>query len=234
MVAWSALHSLTAELHSGMLTLATLCIVAVAVAQLVVGYRDRFPKRLVNLAIRTRGYFEATGYVAAVGGVVGLVLSGYTGMNAWPPDVLLESALIRNKITITIFVTVLWMMIVFIRVRFGRGLWTCPLMATLYTGLAVFAFGLIALTGSMGAHTTVGESIADPVWALLGIDVTKDLFMFPMWLGGAIALAAIGLLVTSLIVARRHKLYSVELTPEACSKVSGFLKWDEPTTDLKK
>ena len=225
----SALHSLTAELHAGFLTLAILGILGTAICQLIIGFKNRLPKKIVSFAIKARGYLEPTSYVGATVGVIALVLSGWTGMNAWPREALLESAIIRNKITLTIFGTVLWIMILYLRIRFGRGLWTCPMMATLYTGLAIIAFGFVAATGSMGAHlgTTVGESILDPFWDLFNIDITKDLVLSSTIAGG-IALICVSLLLISLIIARRYRLLTVELSPETCQKITSIFKWDEP------
>jgi hypothetical protein len=220
----AALHSLTAELHAGFLTLAFACIVAVALAQIIVRMKGCLPRALVALAIKVRGYAEAAGYVGAVAGIVGLLLSAWTGMYAWPQDALLESAVIRNKITLTLFATVLWGGVVFIRMRFGRGLWTCPAMAFLYTALAVVAYGVLGMTGSLGAHLTVGESVLDPLWNLIGVDVNESLAIEP-GLAVMVALVCVVALVAAMFVARRLDLFGVELGPE-CER---FFKWDEPT-----
>lgn len=232
MVSMSALHSLTAEIHSGMLTLAFACILAVAISQFVVAHSKRFPKSLVNLGIKVRGYAEATGYVAAVGGLIGLFLSTWTGMYAWPQEDLLLSEEVRNKITLTVFAVALWSMVVFIRMRFGRGLWTCPAMATVYTLVAIAAMGVTGATGSVGAHLTKGESLIDPIWDTLRIHITESFVLEP---SVAAALAMIGVigLVFALAYAKRAKLFEVDLGPDTCQK---FFKWDEPTihTDQRK
>jgi len=224
MVSMSALHSLTAELHAGFLTLAFVCIVIVAGSQIVVRYKSRMPKRLVNLAIRVRGYTEAAGYVGAVGGLLGLLLSAWTGMYAWPSSALLDSPEVRNKIMLTVFATVLWAMVVFVRLRFGRGLWTCPAMATLYVVLAFVAYGVVGMTGSLGAHLTLGESVLDPLWNLVGVDVGEDLALEPATAALLALLSMLGLIL-ALWVARRKDLFSVRLDAETCQK---FFKWDEP------
>lgn len=224
MVSMSALHSLTAELHGGMLTLAFACIMIVAACQIAVRLRSRMPKRLVNVAIRIRGYAEAAGYVSAMAGVIGLILSAATGMYAWPSSALIDSPEVRNKIMLTLFATVLWAMVVFIRVRFGRGLWTCPAMATLFVVLTIVSFGVVGMTGSLGAHLTVGESLLDPLWNLVGLDIGKDMTLQPSIAAVLALLAAVGLIV-SLLVAKRKDLFSVKLGPETCQK---FFKWDEP------
>lgn len=224
MVSMSSLHSLTAEMHGGALTLAFICILAVAVAQVVVAHKKLFGVRLTDIAVKVRGYAEATGYVAAVGGLIGLLLSSWTGMYAWPQEDLLLSEEVRNKITLTIFATVLWGMVVFIRMRFGRGLWACPAMATVYTLIALAAMSVTGATGSVGAHLTKGESLLDPLWDFLNVTITESFVLEPSIAGGIALFSMIGL-VLSLIYARRAGLFDVKLAPETCQK---YFKWDEP------
>ena len=225
MVTMSALHSLTAELHSGFLTLAFVSIVIVALAQITVRLKNRMPRRLVNAAIRVRGYAEATGYVGSVAGMVGLVLSAYTGMYAWPQDVLINDPIIRNKILLTAFSGAFWIGIIVIRTRFGRGLWTCPAMATLYVALAVVGFGVVGMTGSLGAHLTVGSSILDPLWQFFKINFNQTLEIATV-LAALIAVVSVVAFIISLAIARSTDLFSVKLGAETCTK---FFKWDEPT-----
>lgn len=224
MVSMTSLHSLTAELHGGALTLAFICIMAVAISQVVVAHRKLFGATLSDLAMKVRGYAEATGYVAAVGGLIGLLLSAWTGMYAWPQEDLLLSEEVRNKITLTVFATVLWAMVVFVRMRFGRGLWTCPTMASVYTLIAIAAMAVTGATGSVGAHLTKGESLLDPIWNFLNVSITESFVMEPSIAGGIAFFSMIGL-VLSLIYAKRAGLFDVKLGPETCQKV---FKWDEP------
>ncbi|MEW5748652.1 MAG: hypothetical protein AB1793_07740 [Candidatus Thermoplasmatota archaeon] len=232
MVSMSSLHSLTAEIHGGMLTLAFVCIVAVAASQVVVRYRNRFPKSLVDLAMKVRGYAEATGYVAAVGGLIGMFLSTYTGMYAWPLEDLIVPEDVRNKITLTVFSMALWSMVVFIRFRFGRGLWTCPAMAAVYVLVAAAAMGVTGATGSIGAHLTKGESLMDPVWDLLRVEITESFVLQP-GIATALALVAVVGLMLALVYGKRAGLFDVKLGPDTCQRA---FKWDEPTihTDQRK
>ena len=229
MVTMSALHALTAELHAGFLTLSFVCIMIVAVSQIVVRFKNRMPKVFVRWAIKVRGYTEAAGYVGAVLGVLGLLLSAWTGMYAWPQDVLLESAVVRNKILLTAFSTVMWGGVVYIRSRFGRGLWTCPAMATLYVGLAFVAFGVLGTTGSMGAHLVQGGSALDPLWNFVGFRVSANLVLSAN-IDAAIAIASAAAFVIALYIARRYDLFSVKLGPETCQRV---FKWDEPKIEYE-
>jgi len=226
MVSMTALHSLTAELHAGFLTLAFVCIMLVAGSQVIVHLRNRkwMPRKLVDLAIRTRGYLEAAGYVGAALGLIGILLSAYTGMYAWPQDVLLDSVVVQNKIMFTTFSGVLWGGVLFIRARFGRGLWTCPMMAAFYTGLAFVAYGILGMTGSLGAHLTVGESILDPLWDWIGMRVDTPIALDAEVAAG-IAIVCGMIFVLSLAIARKYDLFSVRLEAETCQKL---FRWDEP------
>jgi len=228
MVTMSALHALTAELHSGFLTLAFACIMIVAVSQVVVRYKKWMPKIFVRWAIIVRGYAEAASYVAVVAGLLGLLLSAYTGMYAWPMDSLLESGVVRNKILFTVYATVMWGAVAFLRTRFGRGLWTCPAMATVYVAFTFVAYGFIGMAGSLGAHITQGGSVLDPLWSIVGFKVETTVEFSPE-LAAGIAIVSAAVFVVSLWLARRYDLFAVKLGPETCQK---FFKWDEPRIHL--
>jgi hypothetical protein len=229
MVDMSDYHSLTAELHAGMLTLAFVCIMAVAIAQIAVRLRRWMPKTLVSWAVKTRGYFEAAGYVSAVVGILGLLLSAWTGMYAWPYDVLVNDAIVRNKILLSAFATIMWTGVIFIRTRFGRGLWTCSPMATLYVLLTFVSFGVLGTTGSMGAHITKGGSAMDPIWNFVGYQVTSDLILDSN-IAALVAIASMGVIVLSLFVAKRYDLFQVRLEAATCQKL---FKWDEPRIEYE-
>jgi len=224
MVTVEALHALTAELHAGFLTLAFVCIMIVAACQIVVRLRNRMPKSFVNISIRIRGYMEAAGFVGAVLGVLGLLLSAWTGMYAWTLDALINDPVIRNKILLTAFATVLWAGVVFIRSRFGRGLWTCPAMASLYVVLTFVAFGMVGTVGSMGAHLTQGGSALDPIWSIVGFRV-DTIIELSTNVAALLAIVSVALLVIALAIARRYDLFSVKLGGDTCQK---YFKWDEP------
>jgi hypothetical protein len=218
------LHALTAELHSGFLTLAFFCIIIVAGAQIIVRLRNRMPKRLVHWAIKARGYAEVTSYVAAIGGIAGLIVSAWSGMYAWPIDKLFDNDLIRNKILLTAYATVLWGGVVFIRTRFGRSLWACPAMATVYVAITFVAFGMVAIAGCLGSKIFRDESLLEPLYSLVGLNVDKA-FQLDINVAAAVALVSAVALLGSLVLARRKNLDTVRFAPETCQKV---FKWDEP------
>ena len=224
MVSMGGLHALTAELHSGFLTLAFFCIMIVAGAQIIVRLRNRMPSLLVRWAIKVRGYAEITSYVAAIGGVAGLILSAWSGMYAWPIDKLFDNDLIRNKILLTAYATVLWGGVVFIRTRFGRSLWACPAMATVYVAITFVAFGMVAIAGCLGSKIFRNESLLEPLYSLVGLNVDKA-FQLDINVAAAVALVSAVALIGSLVLARRKNLDTVRFAPETCQKT---FKWDEP------
>jgi hypothetical protein len=225
MVGMEALHSLTAEMHGGFLTLAAACIILTALAQIVVHFKESMPKSLVNAAKRARGYLDATGYVAAIAGVIALPLSAYTGSGTWPVDALLDNAVVRNKIILTVLATTLWAGVASIRWRFGRPLWTCPTMAGVYTVLAMVAMGVTATAGSLGAHLTKGESILDFMWNLIGINVLQDLLL-SVDLAMMISILSVIVIIMILVIRKLSGISAEQLGPRKCTKWS---KWDEPT-----
>jgi hypothetical protein len=196
----------------------------VLVSQIVVRFKNAMPKTFVRWAIVVRGYAEPASYVAAVAGLLGLVLSAYTGMYAWPVDKVLESGVVRNKILFTSYATVLWASVIFLRTRFGRPLWTCPAMATVYVGFVFVAYGLLGMAGSLGAHITQGGSVLDPLWNIVGFKVETTVEFGPD-LAAGIAIFSAAIFVTSLWIAQKYDLFAMKLSPETCQKI---FKWDEP------
>jgi len=97
-------------------------------------------------------------------------------------------------------------------------------MAALYVALAFVAFGVLGTTGSMGAHITQGGSAMDPLWSIIGFDVTSELSLTSDT-SAAVALVSMILIVLSLFAARRYDLFAVKMSPETCP---AKVKWDEP------
>ncbi len=199
----SALHSLTAELHAGFLTLAFACILVTAAASMIKrrGVRcssdrsERFDKMIV--------YTDAAGYVASIAGVVGLILSAITGMLAWPVDALLDSPLVQNKIMLTVLGTVLWCIVVVTRSKFGIAVYNSPLMSSLFVMITFASYAAISVAGSMGAHLTIGESVLDPLLQSIHIDI-ESVFYLSTVIAIAIVLISAASIILMLIISRRR------------------------------
>jgi hypothetical protein len=221
LIDYGALHSLTVEMHSGMLALAFAGISLTFLCQLMVRSRARLPHHLVDWAMRARGYTDAVGLIGAVGGVLALLISAFTGSQAWDLDDLTNDPITRNKILLTAVITVLWLMVVVVRTKLGRGLWACPGTALLYTIVAAVAMGLTALTGSMGAHITQGGSSIDDLLKLLGIDYTVA-WQFDEVVSYIIIASSILLIVLASVFAYRGGLFDRRLNAQTCGERWGI------------
>ena len=169
------------EMHGGMLTLATICILATVIDRIHLrmsgtnGGQGSFWSTGSVMGKLSR-YAEPTAYVAGIGGVIGLITSAIVGTYVWPIELITSSALGLNKVMFSIFATELWIIFVFLRTRYGENLWKNSVMATVYSCLGVLGFLFMVLAGSLGAHMSAianmsdKGSVLDPVFALFGID----------------------------------------------------------------
>jgi hypothetical protein len=225
MVAMSALHTLTAELHTGFLTLALICIAVTFLCQLVIGFgRGGMFSRL---SAKVRGYTEAAGIMGAFFGVFAILVSAYTGINSRDSfDVLYGDPITANKILLTMVITAIWSMVVIIRLGIGKRLWTSGGFALFYTAVAAVGFAITALVGSMGAHLTKGESTIDPVLNSIGIDYTKY-FLLDANVAMIISIISLVVIVVCIFLIARLRPSKVRIgKPDT--------KWTLPTIEVPK
>jgi hypothetical protein len=177
----AGLHSLLIEMHGGMLTLATICIVANIIDRIHLRIRrtnDRHGSFWSTDSVmgKLSRYTEPTAYVAGIGGVIGLITSAIVGIYVWPIELITTSALGLNKVMFSIFTTELWIIFVCLRSKYGENLWKNSAMATMYACLGVLGFLFMVIAGSLGAHMSDiahmsnKGSLLDPIFALFGID----------------------------------------------------------------
>ena len=214
MVDLAAWHSVLIEMHNGMLTLATICILAIIIDRIhlrISGTNDGeggFWSTDSSMGKLSR-YTEPTAFVAGIGGIIGLVTSAIVGIYVWPIELITSSALGLNKVLFSILATELWVIFVFLRSKYGENLWKSGGLATVYSFLGLLGFLFIVIAGSLGSHMTVlgsqlaeyakKGSIIDPIYAFLGIDpltygVTGSDFMV------ILLVVSIVLVVTPLVV----------------------------------
>lgn len=159
-IAW---HVITAELHTGMLTLAFASTIIRLVGCWIT--RDNAVWRgLVRLA-------EPTAYLAAIGGLLALLASIATGLAyTWPLEVLLTSSVVLNKIAITVFSTTFWALFVAMRSIYGARLWARAHLRWFYAALAAGGFLSLMLVGSTGGHLAGKRSMLDGILRRLGVN----------------------------------------------------------------
>lgn len=159
-VAW---HVITAELHTGMLTLAF----ASTLLRLLGSWTttgNSVWQGLVRLA-------EPTAYLAALSGLLALIASIVTGFTyTWSVEVLLTSSVVLNKIALTIFSTTFWILFVVTRSIYGTRLWGLTRLRRIYVALAAGGFLSLMLIGSTGGHLAGKRSMLDGILHTLGIN----------------------------------------------------------------
>jgi hypothetical protein len=175
MLELAPLHSMLKEMHTGTLTLASICILLIIIDKLQLRMRKTSDKQnsfwSTDLVIgKIFRYAEPTAYLAGIFGIIGLITSSIVGMYTWPLELLTTSALPLNKIMFSIFATELWIFFVVLRSKYGEKLWENSSMAVVYTCLGLVGFIFIVISGSLGAYMTGKISVIDPIYALFGID----------------------------------------------------------------
>ena len=139
-IAW---HVITAELHTGMLTLAFASLV-IRLAGVWVTTSNGVWRGLVRLA-------DPTAFLAAIGGLLALIASIVTGLlYTWPVEVLLTSSVVLNKIATTAFATTFWTLFIVVRAFSGARLWDRARLRWLYFVLGTGGVLSLMLVGSTG------------------------------------------------------------------------------------
>jgi hypothetical protein len=201
----SALHSMLIEMHGGMLTLATICIIAIIL--------DRIHLKMSGTNNKEAGFWstasamgklarltEPTAYVAGIGGVIGLIISAIVGAYVWDIELLISDYfgnLGWTKVMFSIFATELWIIFVLLRKKYGENLWKNSGMAIVYSCVGVLGFLFVVISGSLGAHLTSlahnldTGSVLDPIFELIGIDpltfgVTESNFIIALIIGSIV------------------------------------------------
>lgn len=188
------LHTISAELHTGMLVLAF-----ISISLKIIGDKlGIFPK--------TTHVLEQTAYVSAIAGLLFLMVSAITGFTqTWPREALLSSPLVLNKILFTEFAIVFWIVFLLIRWKYGADLWKSLKLKILYVSMALGGFLSITLTGSMGGHVANKESLLDLFLHRAGIN-THAVFALPeTWIASILAFV-FSILIISILLRRKCKL----------------------------
>ncbi len=188
------LHTISAELHTGMLVLAF-----ISISLKIIGDKlGKFPKATQVL--------EQTAYVSALTGFLFLIVSAITGFTqTWPREALLASPLVLNKILFTEFAIVFWTIFLLIRWKYGADLWKSLKLKTLYVSMALGGFLSITLTGSMGGHVAKKESLLDLFLHKSGINTHVPFTLPETWIV-PILVFIFSILIISILLRKKYKI----------------------------
>jgi hypothetical protein len=166
-----ALHAVTIELHGGMLTLAAVCL-GIKVMDILwgrfLGDKGGILRRTLKKASE---YSGPTILLAAFGGVVGLILSGITGSSLIPVETATNSPIALNKVMVSIFATEFWSILIAMNLAFQEKVWDDRRTATMMVVFGGLGYFFSITGGSIGGTMAGKESIMEPMWHFLGVDL---------------------------------------------------------------
>ncbi len=226
MITAGGVHDFTVELHGGFFTLAIIAIILTLLAQIAISGKESFP-RLANAAYKSRGYLDATGIVAVIAGIIAIVISAITGLDAAPAHVLVDSVILRNKIVLSFLALVAWIWVAAMRLRLGRSLWTCPWSSVAYVIIALIAMSFTTVVGSLGADITTGGSLFDSFYSFIGLDPTHVDLQFSLIWSLTFTIISILVIFVVLLTARLSQVGREQLRSDR--KCHHWPDWDEPT-----
>lgn len=174
-------HTVSVELCTAAALFTSICILMKLASD---GYLRFFESKWGfgdKLAAVVTKLVEPSSYLLAIGAVFFTFISMGTGMNAWPLDALFGSVTAHNKMMLTAFSQMMFMVFVAMRFKFGVALWENKKLVVIYSLLAIFGGVLVALQNSVAGHLAGKGSLLDPVLTAVGLDLTKELVLQPLF-----------------------------------------------------
>jgi hypothetical protein len=147
---------------------------------------------------------KAADFGLLVSAGVGLALSLIaivTGAFIWPWEAVMNSPLVKNKLTIVIIMTLIWGMFLYLRVRRGTALWQNPILRIYGGVLVVGGFFTNMVANSIGGDIAGSASGFERIVRLFGIE-TRFSFYLPTWAIAIIFLLAVVAVVLAVVIDR--------------------------------
>ena len=200
MVEFRVVHSVTVEMCTGFLTLASIGILLKFLSD---GYMKRFYGRVRvfdNLATVTSRYSEPASYFALGIGIFMTFVSMVTGSLSWSLNTLLNSELVHNKILLTIGSQSVYIGVFILRLRHKYEIWLNRQTAWIYFLMTMAGFALIIAQNSVAGHMVGKGSLLDGTFPWL-TELEYHMLYFPIWgsllmILGTIAIVAVAVLKT--------------------------------------
>jgi len=113
-------------------------------------------------------------------GFVFVVLSIFTGIFLWPFEAVINSPILKNKITIVVMLFLHWGMFLYLRIRSGPSLWNNPILFGFSTVLILGGFFTNMLANSIGGEVAGNGSGFEQLIRFFGVE-TRFTFYLPLW-----------------------------------------------------
>jgi hypothetical protein len=191
MLTW---HDLVVEFHTGVVVFVIFAIALRVVVDL--GQRGKTTTSANVLEVRQGTDFAA--YAGAVLAVVFLILSGTTGYLLQPYSDLVSQPILLNKAFTALAALFFWMAFAFLRYWSGPRMWEKRGLYVLAVITALFGLLFTTVAGSIGAQLSIGQSVVDPVYSALSIDM-RHLTLQPIDVEITAALIIVGIVVVAVL-----------------------------------
>jgi hypothetical protein len=192
-------HGLVVEEHTGIAVFIVLALVVRILTDLA--FRGPNPSPRVQMI---RQGTDFVGYAGSLAVVFFLIVSGVTGYLIQSYSLLIQSPILINKSLLALAALFFWAAYFVVRFKFGSGLWQRRglYLAELFTALLGITF--TALTASMGAELTVGQSAMEPLYKMLSFS-WKTFLVQPLEIEITAALIVVGVVLALIIPIRKSK-----------------------------
>lgn len=167
----AAFHIIATSLLTGAFALAVLFAVLreIAVRSRMAQLRALAPYADYGLLISA-----GVGFLIALGGII-------TGITQWPIEAILNSPLLKNKLTTVGMLVLIWGAFLLLRIRRGTGLWDNPALASFALLLVIGGFFMNILANSIGGDVAGNASGFENIVRLFGVETRHTLYL-PTWL----------------------------------------------------
>ena len=166
MLTW---HDLVVEFHTGIVVFV---ILAIALRILT----DSGQRGRTTASARVQEIRQGTDFVAYAGSVIAvifLVLAGATGYLLQPYSTLVSEPILLNKAFSALGALFFWTAFVFLRYWSGPAMWEKRGLYALAVLTAMLGFLFTTIAGSIGAELSIGQSVVDPVYKALSINMRQ-------------------------------------------------------------
>ena len=200
MVEFRLVHSVTTEMCTGFLTLASIGILLKFLSDIYMKHFYGRVRLFDNIATITSRYAEPASYFALGIGIFMTFVSMVTGTLSWSIDTLMNSELVHNKVFLTVASQALYIGVFLIRIRHKYEIWMDRQAAWIYFLMTMTAFAFIILQNSVAGQMVGKGSLLDGTFPWLK-ELEFHMLIFPIWgsllmILGTAAIVAVAFVLT--------------------------------------
>ena len=166
MLTW---HDLVVEFHTGVVV-----FVMVAIALRIL--TDAGQRGKTTSSARVQEIRQGTDFVAYAGSIVAvtfLFFAGATGYLLQPYSTIVSEPILLNKAFTALGALFFWTAFAFLRYWSGPTMWEKKGLYALAVLTALMGLLFTTIAGSIGAELSIGQSVVDPIYSALSINMRQ-------------------------------------------------------------